>query len=358
MNSLYHMSQDFRQAYIKTHRAAGPEQDSYALHIHVDSQELLPPATTEALLDAGLTYDLFDTDWRFYGKDGHRRKPFEHHAPAQHMTFVTSNAAKYRELWKRTVDIVRNCPAKCYIEGELVVMDEALPGKDFDAGAFERIVPVVSEKDATPFYYRSAIEGVARSLPAVVTLRRLDPMRNGPRDRFRRGEMHLTVRDDTEPQLLELLCNLGFSVPAIPKLLEGEDGTLVRNPQGSWLQIRDIPLTLQAVDMHALMRVANLTVRLIEAIGGVKNGSVKIELATQFEMLNGVDYHSAVPPVLNSVQFRRDFEYIDADHLGSIEANLAQRTRATRRRTRIAAHDDKVSQFQRIWQRTLRGELF
>ena len=346
------MSQDYRQAYIKTYRAAGPEQDNYALHIHVDSQEPLPPETTAALLDAGLTYDLFDVDWRFYGKDGHRSKPFEHHAPAQHMTFVTSNAAKYRELWQRTVDIVRSCPAKCYIEGELIVMDEALPGKDFDAEAFERIAPVVSEKNAAPFYYRSAIEGVARWLPAVVTLRRLDPLKNGPRDRFRRGEMHLTVRDDTEPRLLELLCNLGFSVPAIPKLLEGEDGTLVRNPSGELLQIRDIPLTLQAVDMHALMRVANLTVSLIEAIGGVKNGSIKIELATQFAMLNGVDYHSAVPPVLNSVQFRKDFEYVDAEHLGSIEANLAQRTRQTRRRTRIAAHDDKVSQFQRIWQRT------
>lgn len=351
------MSQDYRQAYIKTHRSAGPEQDSYALHIHVDSQEPLPPETTAALLDAGLTYDLFDADWHFYGKDGHRSKPFEHHAPAQHMTFVTSNAAKYRELWKRTVDIVRSCPAKCYIEGELIVMDEALPSKDFDAAAFERLAPVVSEKDAAPFYYRSAIEGVARWLPAVVTLRRLDPLRNGPRDRFRRGELHLTVRDDTEPRLLELLCNLGFSVPAIPKLVEGEDGTLVKTPQGSWLQIRDIPLTLQAVDMHALMRVANLTVSLIEAIGGVKNGSVKIELATQFEMLNGVDYHSAVPPVLDSVQFRSDFEHVDAAHLGSIEANLAQRTRATRRRTRVAAHDDKVSQFQRIWQRTVGGEL-
>lgn len=346
------MSQDYRQAYIKTRRAAGPEEEGYALHIHVDSQELLPPATTEALLAAGLTYDLFDVNWRFYGKDGHRSKPFEHHAPVQHMTFVTSNAAKYREIWQRTVDIVRSCSAKCYIEGELIAIDDALPSKEFDAEAFERLAPVVSEQNAAPFCYRSAIEGVARSLPAAVTLRRLDPMKNGPRDRFRRGEMHLTVRDDTEPRLLELLCNLGFSVPAIPKLLEGEDGTLVRNPSGELLQIRDIPLTLQAVDMHALMRVANLTVCLIEAVGGVKNGSVKIELATQFKMLNGVDYHSAVPPVLNSVRFRGDFAHVDAAHLGSIEANLAQRTRETRRRTRIAAHDDKVSQFQRIWQRT------
>ncbi len=347
------MSQVLRHTYIKTRRAAEHEQEPYALHIHVDSQEPLPQATTEALLDIGLSYDLFDADWHFYGKDGDRSKPFEHHAPAQHMTFMTSNAAKYRELWRRTVEIIRGCPAKCYLEGELIVVDEPLPAKDFDAQAFERIAPVVDLKTATPFSYRSAIEGVARSLPAFVTRRRLDPVKNGPRDRFRRGELHLTVRDDTEPRLLELLCHLGFSVPAIPKLIEGKDGTLVKNPDGSWLQIRDIPLTLQAVDMQALMRVANLTVGLIESVGGVKNGSVKIELATHFELLNGVDYHHAVPPVLDTVRFRQDFEHLDAAHLGSIEADLMQRTRRTRRRIHVAAHDDKVSQFERIWQRTL-----
>jgi hypothetical protein len=312
-----------------------------------------PHVTCLYNLDAGLLYDLFDADWHFYGKDGDRSKPFEHHAPAPHMTFLTCNAAKYRELWQRTVEIVRACSAKCYLEGELIVVDEALPAKDFDAEAFERIAPVVKEKSAAPFFYRSAIERVIRALPAFVTLRRLDPVKNGPRDRFRRGELHLTLRDDTEPRLLELLCNLGFSVPAIPKLVEGENGTLLKNLDGSWLKIRDIPLTLQAMDMRALMRVANLAVGLIEAIGGVQNGSVKIELAIKFEVLNGVDYHSAVPPVLDMVRFRGDFEHIDATHLGSIAANLAQCTRRTRSRTKTASHDDKAVQFQRIWQRTL-----
>lgn len=348
------MAPDDRQIYIKTRRAADPEQEGYALHIHVDSQEPLPPRTTQALLDAGLTYDLFDASWHFYGKDGDPRQPFLHHAPAQHMTFVTSNAAKYRELWRRTVDIVRSCRAKCYVEGELIVIDKALSAKPFDVAAFAQLAPRVDAERAAPLAYRSAIDGVTRLLPARVSLRRLDPTANGPRDRFRRGELHLTVRDDTEPRLLELLCNLGFSVPAIPKLVEGEDGKLRQTAAGTWLQIRDIPLTLQALDMRMLMRVANLCVGLIEKVGGVGSGSVKIELATHFELLNGVDYHSAVPPVLSAVEFRHDFASIDAEHLGSTPVNLAQCTRQTRRQTKTAVHDDKVAQFERIWQRTLR----
>jgi hypothetical protein len=346
------MIDDTYRYYIKTLPKTGHARETAAFHIHVDAQERLPEATTEALLEAGLTYDLFDPDWHFYGKDGDPRKPFGHHAPVQHMTFLTGNAAKYREMWKRTVGIVEQTPARCYIEGELIVLDEPLPVAEFDVAEFERLAPVAAAGVHEPFTYRSAIGGVTRSLPAIVKMRRLDPVRNGRRDRFRRGEMHLTLRDDTHPLLLELLCNLGFSVPAIPKLVESENGGLRRNPDGSFVTIRDIPLTLQTVDMRHMMRIANLAVTIIERLGGVKDGSIKIEFATHFAVLNGVDYNSSVPPVLDTVEFRSDFEGIGFNHLGSIKADLASLTRMTRERVRTSPHEDKIERFREIWART------
>lgn len=338
--------------YIKTRPGEGRENEFQAFHIHVDSQEMLPDEITEQLLEAGLTYDLFDPDWHFYGKDGDSTKPFGHHAPVQHMTFVTSNAAKYRELWKKTVAIVEQSTAKCYIEGELIVLDEDLPVKDFDELEFEKVAPVVKVEDAGEFYYRSAIGSVARSLPALVTQRRLNPAINGKRDRFRKGEMHLTLRDDTDPRLLELLCNLGFSVPAIPKLVESENGALERNGDGSLKMIRDIPLTLQTTDMRQVMKIANLAVTIIERVGGVKDGSIKIEFATHFAILNGVDYNSFIPPVLDTISFRDDYADIGYDRLGSMKVSLAKLTRMTRERVRTAPHEDKIARFREIWSRS------
>lgn len=346
---------DKNKFYIKTRRAADTgKAPQYCFHIHVDSQELLPATTTKTLLDQGLTHDLFDHEWHFFGKDGDPTKPFENHAPAQHMTFATSNAAKFSEMWPRVVKIVEQCPAKCYIEGELIVVDQPLLAKAFDLGAFERLAPILESKKATSFFYHSAIDEKIRSLPAVISLRRLDPAKNGARDRFRSGEAHITVRDDTDPRLLELLCNLGMSVPAIPKLVESEDGALARYHDGSLVTIHDIILTLQAVDMVALMRVANLVVTLIETIGGVKDGSIKIEFATHFAILNGVDYNKSVPPVLDTVQFRPDFEYLDPNHLGSTAINLAELTRQAHKRARTAKHEDKTKQFRDIWERSTR----
>ncbi len=342
--------------YIKTRRAAASDRPGqYCFHIHVDAQEILPEEITTALLDSGLSYDLFDPDWHFYGKDGDPKKPFEHHAPAQHMTFVTSNTAKFEEMWSRVVEIIKQCPAKCYIEGELIVVDQPLPRKTFDTTAFERLAPVVEWWQAAPFTYLSAIDGQVRSLPAIVNLRRLDPVKNGQRDRFRSGEVHITLRDDTDGRLLELLCNLGFSVPAIPKLVEAEDGTLARHTDGSLVTIRDIPLTLQAVDMNDLMRVANLAVTLIEAIGGVVDGSIKVEYATHFAMLNGVDYYNSVPQVLATVAFRDDYKHIDAKHLGSMTIDLAKLTRQARQHAKTAPHVDKTDQFRRIWESSRGG---
>ena len=335
--------------YIKTRPGEGRENEFQMFHIHVDSQEILPDETTKALLEAGLTYDLFDPEWHFYGRDGDPSKPFEHHAPAQHMTFVTSNRAKYRELWQKTVEIVEKSPTPCYIEGELIVLDEDLPVADFDEKAYEQIAPEVKDESSTPFNYVSAIDGKRRSRPAKVSMRRLNPGLNGKRDRFRRGEMHLTLRDDTHPKLLELLCNLGFSVPAIPKLIESNEGTLERNRDGSLKMIRDIPLTLQTTDMREVMKVANLAVSLIEKIGGVKDGSVKIEFATHFAILNGVDYNAFVPPVLDSVSYRDDFSHLDYNRIGSLEVNLAKLTKMARERSKSAPHEDKMERFREIW---------
>ena len=342
---------NYQRAYIKTKRANADLPGEHIFHIHVDAQEILPDTITEMLLAAGLTYDLFDADWNFYGKDGDKDKAFEHHAPAQHMTFVTSNAAMFEEKWQETVAIVKKCQAKCYIEGELIVLDSPLIAKPFNELTFKKIAPVINPTE-NQFIYRSAIDGLDHSLPALIKLRRLDPFKNGPKDRFRCGEMHMTVRDDTDPRLLELFCNLGFSVPAIPKLVESYDGTLDRNFDGSFFTIRDIPLTLQATDMNLLMRVANLAVTLVEEIGGVQNGSVKIEFAIRFAVLNGVDYNNSVPPVLDSAVFRHDFENLSSNHLGSMEVDLIDLTRQTRERAKSTPHVNKLEEFRLIWDRS------
>ncbi|MBX7207283.1 MAG: hypothetical protein K1X78_03135 [Verrucomicrobiaceae bacterium] len=343
---------DFRKHYIKTLQPKDKEPEIYHFHIHVDAQEVMPDETTAELLEAGLTHDYFDPDFHVYGRNGDPTLPFEHFAPVQHLTFVTSNAAKYREMWHKAVDIVERSGSECYVEGEFIVVDEPVNCKPFDRSAYDRIAPVVDPTTAAPFVYKSAIDGQMRSLPAVVTLRRLNPEVNGRRDRFRRGEMHLTLRDDVHPVLLELLCNLGFSVPAIPKLVEAENGSLKREGDGEFSIIRDMPLTLQTVDMREMMRVANLAVRLIEEIGGVADGSIKIEFATHFAVLNGVDYSTSVPPVLDKVRFRPDFAHLDHNHLGSIDANLARLTRNARQVVRTAPHQDKIARFKEIWSKT------
>ncbi len=345
-------SEDFQRFYIKTLPSPGREKEVYHFHIHVDAQEIMPETTVDALLSAGLTHDYFDPDFHVYGRDGDPAKPFEHFAPVQHLTFVSSNIEKYREMWHRAVEIVERSGAGCYVEGEFIVLDEELPTKPFDREAYEQIAPRLKGGAAEPFAYKSAIEGCWRSLPAEVTLRRLDPQKNGRRDRFRRGEMHLTLREDVHPLLLELLCNLGFSVPAIPKLVEGEDGKLVKQEDGSWKVIRDMPLTLQTVDMRSMMRVANLAVTLIEEIGGVADGSIKIEFATHFAVLNGVDYETSIPPVLDRVDFRPDYETLSFNRVGSIPANLAHLTRTARKTVRTAPHEAKMERFKEIWSRT------
>lgn len=343
------LKEEFLQHYIKIRRDEGREYETAAFHIHVDSQEVLAEEITRRLLESGFTYDLFDPEWRFYGRNGDPNLPFDHYAPVQHMTFVSASVEEYRKRWKKAVEIVKDSNAQCYIEGELIVLDEDLPVKEFDYEAFEMVAPRAAQP-ASFAIYRSAIEpGVKRLLPAQISLRRLDPERNGRGDRFRRGEMHMTLRHDTHPLLLELLCNLGFSVPAIPKLVESADGGLERNPDGSLRKILDIPLTIQTTDMRQLMRVANLAVTIVERVGGVVDGSVKIEFATHFAVLNGVNYNDSIPPVLDRVIFREEFESLGYNKLGSIDADLAQLTRHARNRVRRAPHDDRIVKFEKIW---------
>ena len=116
--------------------------------------------------------------------------------------------------------------------------------------------------------------------------------------------------------------------------------------------IRDITLTLQTVDIDLLLRVGNVVVPLIEAVGGVRSGSIKIEYATHFAILHGVDYNASVPPVLETVELRKDLAHLDSKHLGSMKIDLEKLTRQTHERARTAPHEDKAAQFRRIWERT------
>lgn len=342
-----------RQLYIKTNRAESAPSD--VLHIHVDAQEEFSDITIQELLGLGFYKALFDHTWQVLGKNGDPTLPFDHHEPKVHLSFSTSSLTKYKEVWKKTVALIEQSGVPAYVEGELIVLDQPLPSKPFDEGVFKKLLPtMVAEQPA--FAYRSAIDGHLHLLPALVKIRCLDPEKNGRQDRFRRGEAHLTVREDIDPRLLELLCNLGFGAPAIPKLVEGEDGKLKRNVDGSFVIIRDIPLTLQTLNMRALLRVTNLVVSLIEAIGGIRDGSIKLELATHFAVLNGVDYQTSIPPVLDTAEFHPNFAYLDQNHLGSQVINLGELTKKTRNRARTAVHVDKTELFCRIWERTNGGK--
>ena len=44
--------------------------------------------------------------------------------------------------------------------------------------------------------------------------------------------------------------------------------------------------------------IANLATLIVEEVGGLSDGSLKIEYATDFVVCNGVDYYRHVPPVV------------------------------------------------------------
>jgi hypothetical protein len=308
----------------------------------------------------GLTYDLFDVDMHLYGKNGDPSQPFPHYAPFVHMTLATSSHKKYSEIWPQVTEVIKNTDAKCYNEGEFIPVDLELKNPDFDEDAYNRYAPI-SEKDdvGSDVTFKSALSGEKRKLPADISLRRLDPTKNGPKDRFRAGEMYITLRDDTDPRLMELLCNMGFSAPFIPKLVEGEDEKLMIDESGAPLIVNDIPFTLQVTDMRDVVKVANLVLAMIEEIGGVRDGSLKIEYATHFEILNGVDYHSQVPPVLSYFELRRGLEkqahvpYLNgAPQLGRTGKQLKDFYRDAKSIAETSIHRDVGSDFDEIIQRT------
>ncbi len=252
-------------------------------HIHIDAQEHVSERTDAEFVKEGFKRDMFDPVFRIFGRDGDSAKPFPHHAPIAHYTFESFSEDEFEDMWKVADRIVKSSTIRAYNEGELIVFDLPITPKPFDRTAFDQIVPRSSSKDC----YISAILGEARQLPALISTRRLDPDRNGPGDRFRNGEIHLTVLEDgSEPILLELLANLSLSAPAIPKVMDGK-------------VVRDIAFTLQAKDMAKVLRVGNLLLHLMNTIGGFTDASIKVELAIRFALFGNVDYNSHVPPILS-----------------------------------------------------------
>jgi hypothetical protein len=346
------MQHSSRQLYIKLKHDHQLNGEPAHYHIHVDAREEMPASCVDKLLGAGFFYDFFDHEYRIKGLNGDPTAPFPSYAPLFHFTFVTSSTATYRKQWQVARDIVSLSHVACYLEGELIILDEPLSAKPFDQEEYELTAPRLNTSTADPFKYVSAIDNCLRSLPAVTQLRRLDPVRNGPRDRFRVGEVHLSLRDDTNPRLLELLCNLGFSVPAIPKLVETVDGTLETHDDGTLKIIHDIPLTLQATNMFDVVRITNLAVTIISRIGGVEDGSIKLERAINFEVFNGLDYNDGMPPVISNMIFRDDFSDIQSSHIGSRQISISELGRTVGHRAKFARHIDKKKIFDQVWQET------
>ncbi len=294
----------------------GNEQSWF--HIHVDSREPLESKVLEALLGTGLVDDSFDHEFKAKGLNGDSEAEFPHYEPMTHMTFKTRSKSEYDNVWKKAVEVMRLSECQAYLEGEFIPLDRELTPKEFDYEAYNGLCPiagadVVAEYDnAESLAFISAIERTKRSLPGKATTRRLNGVGG---QKFRVGEIHLTVRDDTHPLLLELLFNLGFSAPAIPKQL----------PSGE--VIRDIPLTLQVMDMDVAVRIANLAVTLINEIGGVNNASIKVEYATSYALFNEIDHETGIPPVVASFNVREDFRHLTADKIGQFECNLPELTR-------------------------------
>jgi hypothetical protein len=340
-----------RQLYIKLQRRPAHDAETSHYHIHLDARSPLPDLTVKRLLNAGFIFDFFDHNYRIFGFRGDRLVPFPSYAPNVHFTFVTPSVSCYRKQWEVARRVLSGTTTPCYLEGEFVVLDQPLDRKSFDNEAYERVSPRLIGTSATAFQYVSALDGQTRSLPCIVELRRLDPSHNGVRDRFRVAEVHLSLRDDTDPRLLELLCNLGFSAPAIPKLLEGPDGALERTENGEWKIFHDIPLTLQSMSMDDIVLVTNLAHRISEQIGGVHEGSIKIERIVNFELLNGVSYTRDIPPVIKSLRFRDDYSELSSKQV-SILPPLRELARAAGRQAKTAVHRDKRMRFEEVWKNT------
>jgi hypothetical protein len=343
-----------RRLYIKL-RPGNPHADAPVFfHIHVDAKEPLPDWAVDDLLALGMVFDSFDHEYRIYGADGDPTKPFPSYAPLIHLTFMTASSDVYRRRWREIHRIALAAGTPCYLEGELVILDEPLTPRPFDDAAFDRVAPLNNGEypAALQLPYTSAIDGRTRLRPGFARLRRLDPVRNGRRDRCRAGEVHLSVRGDVHPRTLELLCAMGFSAPAIPKLVESDAGLITTDAAGAPVVIHDLPLTIQAMSLDEVVRMTNLAVSVADAVGGVEEGSIKLERMINFEVLNGLDYAGGVPPVIEAIELRSDFQHLGSDRIGEHAIDVGALTRSAGRRASSSPHVDKRVAFDHIWSQT------
>ena len=315
--------------YVST-KASGDPNERAKFHVHIDAQQLLSGRTTLALLGAGLTYDVFDPNAHIYGVDGDETKPFGCHNPAQHMTLATQSFEEFIDRMALAINIITASGEQAYIEGEYITYDEKIAPKPFDMAAYNALVPLATLEDKHSFL--SAITGERRVLPALAIQRRLqpgvvDPLRKKPDPAARTGEVHLTLRNDTHPLLLELFGNMGFACPAISKFLEGDNELLALKDNGSLREVVDFPLTVQTLDMKTVQTMANVAVYLCEEIGGVKTGSWKLEIAPQFWVARNIDYNTQVPPVIKQLHIDQRFHGLPKNRIGTIPINMGNAVR-------------------------------
>ena len=253
----------------------------------------------------GFKQDNFDHTYRAFGKGGDPNKEFDHYEPNIHLTFKCSDPITYWQTWVQARDTLMRSAARAYLEGEFLPLDIELDPKPFSARSFSKLAPRVSSKAMAEHSYQSAIDGEVRLLPLQVTRRRLRPGLGGRgrNEQFRAGELHLTLRDTSEPRLLELLYNIGLYGPAIPKLLANSSGGIQTDENGNSVIVRDIPFTIQGARMSEVNKIAVALLELVEAIGGYECGSLKTEIATDFALFN-VEPSKDLPPVVDQIYVR------------------------------------------------------
>ena len=288
-------------------------------HLHVDARERLEPEIEARLIAIGFTREDFDYDFRIYGKDGDPDKPFQNYNPNAHYTFITKVYADYEEKLEQARAILKDSAVTLYIEGEAILLDYQLTPKELDRAAYNQTLYEVEPGTLNSFI--SAIDGKTRMSPFMVEKDRLSGKGD---EKFRRGEFHFVVRlEETAPEVLEWLANIGCSAPGVPKVIRGEDGELVRDAAGNLMVVTDVVYTLQVLDMEEMLKLANGMVRVINKVGGIGTASMKIEAAIDHVFVNDVDHAKDVPPVIRKVHFGQGYENLSCFMIGNIPFNRA-----------------------------------
>ena len=208
--------------------------------------------------------------------------------------------------WQALLEaIYQPMPLPYYLEGEIICFDKQLRSKPFDENAYHRWLPEVAGNHPFANYFVNNNQERESHARALIWHAEKRPLH--AHERFRTGEIHLTVRrEGCDPRVLQLLGALGFSTPAIPKYIQAANGNgLVAGRDAAPIVVHDLPFTIQARSMPSLRLLANAIVTILEDIGGFNLATIKVEPILIAEIYCDRNH---IPPILveETFQLRAD----------------------------------------------------